>query len=274
MADPPTSYCRDIRRAGTPGGQHWPYPQTMPRSELRVPYCRHHEPASPTSTAPATRRPPTSPGKALRTSVSRSGHEEQHGIRPALGELRRARRREYRVPGIRRPCLAGEASTTAGKSVRPLAPGAAARPRGRRHRSRATADSGRPLGDEPVMQALAWARASALQAAKAPGSRTPARPPRRAATATESSGRPVPVAVPAGGQQHGAAVQIELPARARAEADRGQHGGQRGGRVVRVVPMPQRVPLPAADDRVSEWYCSSSTPPGATRAARSASAAD
>ena len=41
-----------------------------------------------------------------------------------------------------------------------------------------------------------------------------------------------------------------MPRHPRAEAARGQHRGQRGRRVVRVVPVPERVPLPAADDRV------------------------
>ena len=40
------------------------------------------------------------------------------------------------VPGIRRPCLAGDASTTAGSSVRSTWPGAAVQPRAMRHRTR------------------------------------------------------------------------------------------------------------------------------------------
>ena len=56
------------------------------------------------------------------------------------------------------------------------------------------------------------------------------------------------VAFPRRGQQHGAAVEVELPSGARVEARRRQHGGQRGRRVVGVVPVPERVPLLAAED--------------------------
>ena len=58
------------------------------------------------------------------------------------------------------------------------------------------------------------------------------------------------VAVQAGGQQDGATVQFELPGAAGTETLGGQHGREGGGRVVGVVPMPERVPLPAADDRI------------------------
>ena len=58
-----------------------------------------------------------------------------------------------------------------------------------------------------------------------------------------------PVGVPGRGQQDGASVEVEKPGGARAEADRRQHGGQRGRRVIRQVPVPERVPLPVTDDR-------------------------
>ena len=45
------------------------------------------------------------------------------------------------------------------------------------------------------------------------------------------------------GEQHGAAVQFERPGGARGEASPGQHPSQRGRRVVRIVPVPERVPL-------------------------------
>lgn len=58
-----------------------------------------------------------------------------------------------------------------------------------------------------------------------------------------------PIAVAGRGQQHSAAVQVELPCCTWAEAGLRQHGGQRGGRVIGVVPMAQGIPLPAAQDR-------------------------
>ena len=91
---------------------------------------------------------------------------------------------------------------------------------------------------------------------------------------TESSGGWAGIGVAAGGQQHGAAVEFELPGSAGAESLRGQHGGQRGSRIVGVMAVPERVPLAVRTIVSSEWYCSSSTPPGATRDTRSASAAD
>ena len=63
-------------------------------------------------------------------------------------------------------------------------------------------------------------------------------------------GRPLPVRVPARGQQHRPAVKIELPRCRSGRSLPRQHRDQCGGRVVREVPVPQRVPLPAADDRV------------------------
>ena len=57
-----------------------------------------------------------------------------------------------------------------------------------------------------------------------------------------------PAGVPGRGQQNGASVQVEPPGRARAETGRRQHRGQRGRGVVRVVPVPERVPLAAAQD--------------------------
>jgi RNA polymerase sigma factor (sigma-70 family) len=49
-------------------------------------------------------------------------------------------------------------------------------------------------------------------------------------------------------EQDRAAVQVEGPRRPRLEACCRQHGRQRGGRVVRVMTVPQRVPLAVPDD--------------------------
>ena len=57
------------------------------------------------------------------------------------------------------------------------------------------------------------------------------------------------LALPLRRQQDGTAVEIEPPGGTRTEACRRQHGGQRGGRIVRVVAVPERVPLPVSDDR-------------------------
>ena len=70
------------------------------------------------------------------------------------------------------------------------------------------------------------------------------------------------VGVPAGGQQNGAAVELETPSHPRAEASCGQHGRQGCCRVVGVVTMPQCVPLAAADDRAERVVLQEQHPAG------------
>jgi hypothetical protein len=63
-------------------------------------------------------------------------------------------------------------------------------------------------------------------------------------------GNDSPTADSTGGQQHGTAVEIESPRRPRFESDGSQHPDQRTRRVVREMPVAQRVPLSETDDRV------------------------
>ncbi len=102
-----------------PVSSTFPSGASAPRGDAAWPgsasCCRPHEP----SVSASTHRPPavSTSGKALRTSASRSatksstlsGRRAASWAGPTTGTS---------VPGIRRPCLAGEASTIAGNSVR------------------------------------------------------------------------------------------------------------------------------------------------------------
>ena len=114
MADPPVVLRRHIRRArasrsaasAPPGAGAWPGYASS---------CRRHEP----SVAASTHRPPapSTSGKVARTSASRSGTKSS----TASGRLAASwagSATGMSVPGIRSPCLAGEASITAGRRSR------------------------------------------------------------------------------------------------------------------------------------------------------------
>ena len=112
MADPPVSYAEISDELGLPIGSIGP---TRGRCLAGCACCcRPREP----SVSASTQRPPaaSTSGNAARTSASRSGTNSS----TASGRLAASwagSATGMSVPGIRRPCLAGEASTTAGSSV-------------------------------------------------------------------------------------------------------------------------------------------------------------
>ena len=148
MADPPVPYAEISDRARAAGRQHRPHPRTVPGPAARpaagvVSQVPRHRPTG--RLRPRPREMPSGPRPAGpgRTAAPQSGRRAASSAGPATG---------MSVPGIRRPCLAGEASITAGSSVAiHVAPGTAAPRPGMRRRSRAP--SGRPTAPPPASHA-------------------------------------------------------------------------------------------------------------------------
>ena len=153
------------------------------------------------------------------------------------------------VPGIRRPCLPGDASIDGGQESPIHLRVAQQRHRPGRGTVAEHVPAGRSFGRQPVMQGLSMGMHVALKTCEGARIADADLGVVREQRPHRLIGPGCPFAVPDRGQQDGPTVQIELPGGPRAEADGGQHGGQRGRRVVREVPMPERVPLPVPDDR-------------------------
>ena len=151
------------------------------------------------------------------------------------------------VPGIRLPCLAGEASATAASRPRVEPRAAEQRHRARRGAVGEHGTAGLRLLFEPAPQRLDVPIGAGVGDGRwHPDSVMPSSSSVARMRCTDSSGSAVSVH---GRQQYRPAVQIELPCGGDPHPDLAEQAHQRSQRVVREMSVPQRIPLTLLDDR-------------------------
>ena len=178
------------------------------------------------------------------------------------------------VPGIRRPMLGRR--RVGHRRQQAAVDAGAAQQRHRAGRGAVAEDAGGRLAllrDEPGPQAVGTGRRVPAEAAERRRIRRRRRWRRRPAALQRFPRRPAALArLPGCRQQHGAAVEVELPGAIGPQAVRRQQADQGGRRVVRVVRVAQCVPLAAPHDRAQRVVLQQQDPgvrqAGAARSAR------